>query len=209
MKKKLLACMVFCCCTLTCVADDQADITVNGVYENKAILLIKGKPILLEQGQSKQGVKLIHVSKNEAIIEIKGKRKTLFLDKTIAEKYTASNTSLSKESVKTHIVSIDLLQQTPSLATFEVDYYYDGEYGDYVTLSAKTYYENQPTQFSTHTYTRLNTGRNQLTITIGMNEKSPSAYLADQVRFEIHWASEDSSGVLDFNVFEFPKHWKR
>lgn len=209
MRQILFFCILSFCYASTSMAYEETDITVNGLYEGKAILLIKGKPVLLEQGELKQGVKLIEASKDRVVVEIKGKRRTLFLDNTIAEEYSGSKKAMSRENVKTHIVSIDLIHQTPSLATFEVDYYYDGEKGDYMTLTARTYYEGQATQFSSHSYTRLSIGRHQPTITISMNDKSPEAYLADQIRFEIQWASENNNGILDFKLIEFPKHWKR
>lgn len=190
-------------------AETEQEFTLNGLLEGKAILVIDGKPIILANGQSKHGITLIDATLSRAIVEITGKRSTMFLDKsTNAGQMEAGQ--ISDNLGKTHIVATSLLVQTGNLATFEVDYYYDGKApGKYITLTAKTYFAGEPTQCSAHSYARLESGRHSVTMTVTMNDQSPKAYLSDKLKFEIHWASEKTSGVLTDYVIEFIKEWTR
>jgi len=54
-------------------------VSMSGSLGDKALLVIDGTPRTVSTGSTVQGVKLIHVSNNEALVEIAGQRRTLAL----------------------------------------------------------------------------------------------------------------------------------
>jgi aspartyl protease family protein len=54
-------------------------VSLSGSLGDKALLVIDGTPRTVATGSSVQGVKLIRVSNNEALVEIAGQRRTLML----------------------------------------------------------------------------------------------------------------------------------
>ncbi len=84
MRKRLICAFdltlaAFILLTLTGLARG-ADININGVVGNKALVVIDGgKPRWLTAGESAEGIKLISVSGQSAVVEFGGKRQTLTL----------------------------------------------------------------------------------------------------------------------------------
>ena len=54
-------------------------VSMSGAFTGKALLMIDGKPRTVAVGDTVQGVKLVAVTGNDAIVEVKGKRATLVL----------------------------------------------------------------------------------------------------------------------------------
>jgi aspartyl protease family protein len=54
-------------------------VSMGGSLGDKALLVIDGTPRTVATGSTVQGVKLVHVSANEAIVEVAGQRRTLAL----------------------------------------------------------------------------------------------------------------------------------
>lgn len=54
-------------------------VSMSGSLGDKALLVIDGTPRTVATGSTVQGVKLIHVSNNEALVEVAGQRRTLAL----------------------------------------------------------------------------------------------------------------------------------
>jgi aspartyl protease family protein len=54
-------------------------VSMGGSLGDKALLVIDGTPRTVATGSTVQGVRLIHVSNNEALVEIAGQRRTLAL----------------------------------------------------------------------------------------------------------------------------------
>ncbi len=85
----LLACML---CGVAALAQ-AADVRVQGLFPDRALLNIDGKSRMLKVGDSSpEGVKLLRVDSSAAVLEIDGKRETLGLSADI-------HTSLSSPDV--------------------------------------------------------------------------------------------------------------
>jgi len=75
--RRVLA-MVALAGAVTCGAAAQT-VSLSGSLGDKAVLIIDGAPRTLTTGQTVQGVRLLSVSGNDAVVEIKGKRVALTL----------------------------------------------------------------------------------------------------------------------------------
>lgn len=62
-------------------------VLVKGLFNNKALLIIDGKQVMLRQGQIVNGVKLITATSREAVLEINGKRQRLGISKLVGGSY--------------------------------------------------------------------------------------------------------------------------
>ncbi len=200
-------CLPICllCLLMPAYADHQ--ITANALFDGKALLMVDNVPIAFSVGQRKEGIKLISADDNQAVIIVHGRRKVLQLDKSIAKEYATPDELDKHESSKTHILSVRLIHQTPNLATFEVDYFYNERLAEHVALSAKTLFKERVTEYWQHTYTRLNPGRHTTTITVSMNNNAPINYTSDAIRFDLNWSRKEKSGVADSKIIEFIKQW--
>ena len=72
MRRHLLAVLV-----LACPATFAQTVSMSGSLGDKALLMIDGAPRTLATGATVQGVKLVSVTGNDAVVEIKGKRVTV------------------------------------------------------------------------------------------------------------------------------------
>jgi aspartyl protease family protein len=62
----------------TCAGALAADVNLNGIVGNRALLIIDGgKPRWLAVGESHEGVKLVSIAGDTAVFELGGKRQTL------------------------------------------------------------------------------------------------------------------------------------
>ncbi|MEZ5530325.1 MAG: TIGR02281 family clan AA aspartic protease [Porticoccaceae bacterium] len=67
------------------------DISVNGLFGGRAVLVINGKQRLLKQGQtSPEGVTLIESDSQKAVLEVDGQRITLGLSERISSSFQAA-----------------------------------------------------------------------------------------------------------------------
>jgi aspartyl protease family protein len=62
---------------LACAAAFSQTVSMSGSLGDKALLIIDGAPRTVASGATVQGVKLVSVSGNDAVVEIKGKRLTV------------------------------------------------------------------------------------------------------------------------------------
>jgi aspartyl protease family protein len=62
-----------------CTGAAAQSVSLSGTLGTKALLIIEGSPHTLEVGQSAQGVKLLSVTGNDAVVEVGGKRVSLAL----------------------------------------------------------------------------------------------------------------------------------
>lgn len=67
-------------------------VTVKGLFKNKALLLIDGDQVMLKQGKTISGVKLIQANSREAVLEINGKRQRVGLSKQVGGSYQEPET---------------------------------------------------------------------------------------------------------------------
>ena len=76
--RRLLAMVALAGCTAYGAAGAQT-VSLSGSLGDKAVLIIDGTPRTLATGQTLQGVRLLSVTGNDAVVEIKGKRVALTL----------------------------------------------------------------------------------------------------------------------------------
>ena len=62
---------------LACSAAFSQSVSMSGSLGDKALLIIDGAPRTVATGSTVQGVKLVSVTGNDAVVEVKGKRVTL------------------------------------------------------------------------------------------------------------------------------------
>ncbi len=74
-------------------------ITVKGLFKGAALLIIDGQQVLLKEGKTKEGVKLIQATSRDALLEINGQRQRVGLSKQVGGTYQAA------KSKKVRIVS--------------------------------------------------------------------------------------------------------
>ena len=81
-----------CALLLSSVASRAVDINVVGLFSDKALVEIdRGKPRVLSVGQSTpEGVKLVSVGSDGAVLEIEGKRRTVQLGQSISGSYAST-----------------------------------------------------------------------------------------------------------------------
>lgn len=72
-----------CCfavvCFFACSAAFAQTVSMSGSLGDKALLMIDGAPRTVATGATVQGVKLVSVTGNDAVVEIKGKRVTVLM----------------------------------------------------------------------------------------------------------------------------------
>lgn len=92
MLRYTLKCLLLLACVLGMhAALATPDVRVHGLFGKSAVLVINGKQRLLKQGQtSAEGVTLVSIGKNEAVLEVDGKRFTLGLSQHISSKFQAA-----------------------------------------------------------------------------------------------------------------------
>ena len=76
--RRVLAMVALAGCT-ACGAAGAQTVSLSGSLGDKAVLIIDGTPRTLTTGQTVQGVRLVNVTGNDAVVEIKGKRVALTL----------------------------------------------------------------------------------------------------------------------------------
>ena len=77
--KALVAVVVAATAALCAGAACAQTVSMGGSLGNNALLLIDGKPRNVAVGATVEGVRLVSVSGNDAVVEVKGKRLTLRL----------------------------------------------------------------------------------------------------------------------------------
>lgn len=201
-------CLVICG-AVSFAAHAERKITANALFHGRAVLLVDSEPVYFSNGETRHGITLVNADENRAIIKIEGEERTLYLDKGIAEKYSKKADTKSHHTAKSHVIAVSLIHQTPNIATFEVEYFYNKDLGERATLSAGTMQQNKITDYWAHTYTALSPGRNIATISISMSEKAPQSYNSDAVRFDINWVKGAETGSTGTLVIPFIKTWKQ
>ena len=64
-------------------------VTVKGLFNGAAILIIDGRQVLLKEGKSKHGVTLVEATSRDAILDINGERQRVGLSKQVGGHYQA------------------------------------------------------------------------------------------------------------------------
>ncbi len=72
-------------------------VTLQGLFANKVVVMVDGKHRVIEQGQtSPEGVKVIAVDKEGAVLELNGERKRYGLNTTVSYNFTRFETRSEK-----------------------------------------------------------------------------------------------------------------
>ncbi|MEO0443224.1 MAG: TIGR02281 family clan AA aspartic protease [Pseudomonadota bacterium] len=66
-------------------------VTVKGLFKGAALLIIDGEQVLLKQGKSQQGVRLIEATSRDALLEINGQRQRVGLSRQVGGQYQEVN----------------------------------------------------------------------------------------------------------------------
>lgn len=73
---------------ISSIAWAAPDVSVNGLFTGKAVLVVNGRPKMLKVGESFQGVKLLAADSQKALIDVAGKEYTLGLNRQIASGFS-------------------------------------------------------------------------------------------------------------------------
>jgi aspartyl protease family protein len=83
--KKLFVFLVLSFFAISSLATNN--IIVKGLFKGAVLLAIDGKQVLIKEGKTKKGIKLISASSRDALLEINGKRQRLTLSNQIGGQY--------------------------------------------------------------------------------------------------------------------------
>lgn len=199
-------------------------VTLNGVASGRAVLTIDGQYMVMREGDTKAGFTLIRVSPNGALVQHKGQRKRLSL--SVASQFSNKSSKQNAPVItnarplrhqgtrinqaNSHIISVVPVMREEDKTTFRVAYFYNGNYGEHAQLRARTRLKGQDTGFSAHSFVSLEQGRNQVDITVMMNQKSPDAFYSDEVFFDVLGSEPVANSYLVLSQsFPFSRQWQK
>jgi aspartyl protease family protein len=84
MKKLLLLVLL---CVLCSASWSNQNVTVKGLFKGAVLLVINGEQVLIKEGKTKKGVKLITANSRDALLEINGKRQRLEISSQVGGQY--------------------------------------------------------------------------------------------------------------------------
>ena len=91
-----LVCTVLMC-ALAVTAQAIESVTLQGMFGSKAVLMVDGKHHVVAQGNSSpEGVKVISVGRDSAVLEVNGKRKQYGLNTTVSVNFKPPETREEK-----------------------------------------------------------------------------------------------------------------
>ena len=99
-------------CTFMSHVYAQENITVNGLFSGKAIIVVNGNPVMFYEGDTRQGITLLSANENRAVLEIAGKKHTMLLDQSIANEYSKPIKSTRFSVAENIIHHIELVYQS-------------------------------------------------------------------------------------------------
>lgn len=202
--------LIFSLCTSFILsASAQPTVTLNGLFADKAVLLVDGQPLILSVGEVKNRIKLLEINETSATILMDGERRILNLARVTPRALPGAAALKIHDNAKSHILKAQLIHQTPNIATFEVEYYVNPNEGDHFSLSARTMFKDEITRYWVHSFSRLKPGRHITTINVSMREDAPESYMSDALRFDIMQANGGKTGMAGTKVIEFIKEWRK
>ncbi|MFT7490777.1 MAG: aspartyl protease family protein [Pseudohongiellaceae bacterium] len=86
--------------SLSCTASSANSVTIKGLFNGAALLIIDGQRVLLKKGKEKFGVKLITADSKEAVLEIGGKRQRVRLSNRIGGHYQQTKNKIVRVASK-------------------------------------------------------------------------------------------------------------
>lgn len=222
--KRLVVVMCFSLLSCPAWAVDFNAVTLNGVTSGRAVLTIDGQYTVINQGDTKQGVTLVDVTPNDVLVSYKGRHKRLSLSvvsqlssklsksgsPVVSNAHPLSSQGTHLNQANSHIISVAPILREPHKTTFRVTYFYNGNYGEHAQLRARVRLKGHDTGFSSHSYVRLDTGRNQADITIMMNRNAPDAFYSDEVFFDVLGSKPVANSYLVLaQSFPFTRQWQK
>ncbi len=104
----------------------------------------------------------------------------------------------------TQIHRFRIIQQTPDGAVFDVDYFYTGDHGNDVAMSAVTAREGRPAPYWGFRPAPVTSGDHRTRVEIGLNSDAPRLHETDRVIFGLY----DAHGTTFYEkTFSFKKTW--
>ena len=202
----------------------QTEIIVKGLTAGRAILSVDGQLLILREGQTENGIKLISANNQEAVLQIGGKKKVYGLDRSIAQSYKQPEPTrairrgsdvLWENEFKvgehqTTFLQIKLANETDNSVMLKVEYAYAGDYGEEVFLSVITEVDGQATPHAAYSLNQLSKGKHTADFEITMAETAPAVYRSDKLKLSIIWSENDEpQGEIVTRTVDFAKYWKR
>lgn len=191
------------------VAWPEKNITLNGLFADKAIFVVDGEPVLLSVGEEKFGIHLIKIKNEVAIVKIDAIPHEMVLEKVTPRKLPGVSASKLHAEAKSHIIDVRLIHQTNNIATFAVEYFFNQEEAEYAGLTAKTLFKEKDTHYWAHSVTHLKPGRHTTTISISMTHDAPDNYTSDTARFDIRLARGNRVKHTGIKLLELIKQWQK
>ncbi len=189
----------------------QPEVSVNGLFAGKAIIVIDGKPTMFYEGDKKKGVKLVSANETYAVVVIKGKRHQMVLDQSIANAYSKPVKIVPYGvgvSNKNEITKVELVHQTDNIATFMVAYKFDDAAPDYHIVS-KVMVEKEASDYVTYNYVPLKKGEHTTHISLGIDESAPAEFQSDHVLMNFsHTKSKREFDAENAKIIPFKKQWQ-
>ena len=201
-------CLLFTCLLLiVAAAKAEPDISINGLFTGKAIIQIDGQPIMFFEGDKRQGIKLLSANEDRAIIEVGGKRRTMLLDKRIANEYSKPVTAPDLVS-KSIIRRVELVYQAHNIATFAVTYYFS-EQSEQYQLMAQVMVDKKAVDYVNYNYVPVKAGEHTTHITLGINEVAPTSFSSDHIL--VNFMRRQNQQILNADsakIIALSKQWR-
>ena len=221
--------MLLVCLLLPGVLLGQAapgEILVKGLTLGRVILDVDGELMILSDGQSQRGIRLIQADTRRAILEIGGQRVIMALDQSIARSYSAPEPSartsanrglLYRESPadtrqrgRTRVREVRLLEDGDNRITIEVDYFYAGDHAGEARLEVVPLRDGNPVGFVSHAPARLAAGEHVTVVELALQQDAPLVFQSDALRINVAWFEQSrQQGLLANQVIDFNKYWKK
>lgn len=207
-------------------AAETPEILVKGLMQGRAILQVDGELLILQDGDVRKGVKLIHADNRAATLEVGGRRLVMALDQTIARSYSAPEPSTrsvgadgylyrenfidERQRGRTRIRSVRVTENSDGRVVLDVDYFYAGDHGGEVRLLVEAQQNDRPVASVTHTPSRLTEGARNAVVELSMAEDAPLVLQSDAIKLDVAWFDQGrQQGMLATRVVSFNKFWKK
>jgi hypothetical protein len=201
-----------------------AEVIVKGLTQGSAILSIDGELLVLREGESRGGVKLIRADNRGATLEINGRRRTLGLDRSIAKTYQkpepdrvtrAGSAYLYRQKGElvagaSSLLSVKIVDEQQASVALGVEYVYAGDYGDDVFLNVATLDDGRQTGNAAMSPVKLLKGKHYVELEVTSADDAPVVYSSDALELTVRWSSDgQQQGEIVKRVLPFAKYWKK
>lgn len=223
-------CAAFVLCLAFTVSNvavaDMIDIKVQGLMKGKALVSVDGQQYFFKVGQTIGRITLVSASNKGALLRVNGKEQfhqlyATSLDSVYTDEFlkqdkdlTPNEQSVFTENVRvqarSHIISVKLLREEESELIFELEYFYNGEYGENARLKVDAMFNGQPIAGVAHHYSSVRKGRDYAKLHLFMTPSAPQKAPMDALLFELQ-GTQPVNGKYSVNRKYYPhtKIWQK